>query len=153
MPDAEPAVQPLISGTKAIEHEGEVTAVNGVIVQAKIRQISACAMCHAKGHCLITDSADKLVDLTNDREMPLQPGDKIIIAIKHSVGMKAILYAYILPTILFLTALLTLSGFMNEIVAGACSLGLLVPYFFGLYMQRGLLKKSLNFYIKSKISE
>jgi sigma-E factor negative regulatory protein RseC len=151
MPDMDPAVQPLKSDTEAIEHEGEVVAVKGVIVQAKIRQISACAMCHAKGHCLITDSADKLIDLNNEGNIPLQIGDKIIVAIKHSVGLKAVFYAYVLPTILFISALLSLAHSMNEITAGAWALGLLVVYFFVLYLHRGELKKSLNFYIKSKI--
>lgn len=137
-----------------IEHEGEIVSVNGVIAQARIRQISGCAMCHAQGHCMLSDTVDKVIDLNVSEDMTLRAGDRVIIAADSSGGIKAVLYAYVIPSVIFITALAVASRYTpNEMLIGGIALGVLVPYYFVLYLYREKMKKNFNFYIKCKVSK
>ena len=45
------------------EHKGIVTEVTDDLVRVKIESVSACAACHAKGLCSMSDKTDKIIDV------------------------------------------------------------------------------------------
>ena len=131
--------------TVCIEQQGTVEEVVGHRVFVRIRQISACGACHAKSFCSMAEIEDKLIE-TNDNSLTLAKGDPVKIIMKRSMGNKAVLLGYVIPFVLMITILLTLSSFsIKDWINGVISIGILVPYYFTLYLLRDRLKKSFTF--------
>ena len=71
---------------------------------------------------------------------------------RTSLGMQAVLIAYLLPFLLMLfTLIFTMHYFDNEPLAAGLSLAVLVPFYVLLYFFRNKLKKNFSFFIKQII--
>jgi len=76
-------------------------------------------------------------------------GDKVQILMEKSLGTKAVFLGYIAPFLLVLaTLLITLNLFKSQGVAGLISIGILAPYYFILYLNRKVLKKTFTFRLR-----
>ena len=117
-----------------IEHEGIIEKINGNRITVRILQQSACSACHAKSVCMAADSKEKLVDIP-DITGQYHVNERVIIEGKESIGYKAVLWAFVIPLLILLGALvasLTLWDF-TEIEAALAAMAALVPYFLVLY--------------------
>lgn len=137
--------------TDTIRHQGVVENISGALIQVRIVQTSACATCSIKGHCSSADSKEKLIDVTDMAFAQVcRPGDRVWIIGRLSMGYWAVLLAFIVP---FLLLVIALFCFMNvwhhELYAALCSLGLLIPYYFILWLNKNRLKKKFSFSIQS----
>ncbi len=132
-----------------ITHQGVVEKVNGSRLQVRIIQASACASCSAKGHCFSADAKEKIIDVIQPETLSCQVGDRVWVVGALSTGTKAVLFAFILP---FLILVFSLFIFMvvwsNEVVAALCSLLLLVPYYYIVWLNRSRLSRMLSFSIR-----
>jgi sigma-E factor negative regulatory protein RseC len=136
--------------SKNIEHSGKVLSVNGNIAQVLITQHSACSACHAKAMCTAADKAEKIIEANFD-DANLQTGDDVLIVGQQSLGLMAVLLAFVLPFIIILLALFVLRYFVeNEAISGIIALATLVPYFLILSFFKNKLKQKFQFYIKIK---
>lgn len=109
---------------------------------------SACAGCHAKGACTISDSEDKEVEITNYKGN-YKVGQEVTVLFKQSKGFAAVLWGYVLPFVLVLSTLiiaLEITG--DELKSGLLSLIILLPYYITLYFFRHLLKQVFNFEVE-----
>ena len=50
-----------------IKHLGIVESIDGSLVRVKILQSSACSSCSVKGHCNISETKEKIIDI-HDKE-------------------------------------------------------------------------------------
>ena len=119
-----------------IKHLGIVENINGSRLKVKIVQSSACSACSVKGHCSASETKEKIIDVYNKNNVPCQVGERVMIVGTTSMGMKAVLLAFVLPFIVLLLALiisLKLTG-GDEAVSALVSLGTLVPYYLIIYM-------------------
>lgn len=133
---------------KIIEHSGIIHQINGKHIRVQITQASACSACHAKGTCTAADMKDKYIDVesTNSNH---QIGDEVTLYGQSSMGLFAVLLAFVLPFLLVLGVLFILNNFMdNEVLAGAIALGALIPYYLILSFFNTKLQAKLKFYIK-----
>ena len=132
-----------------IRHQGIVENINGSHLQVRIIQTSACASCSVKGHCSSADTKEKLIDITDAGAGSYQPGDRVWVVGELSMGAMAVLYAFILP---FFVVILSLFIFMaiwnDELLSALCSLALLIPYYYILWLNKSRLKKKFSFSIK-----
>lgn len=130
-----------------IEHEGLVSGIQGDRVHVLIEQTSACAACHAKSMCVSSDKSDKIIEaIGGNQEFTI--GEKVMVIGQRSLGLKAVLLAYVLPFIIILTALFVFDIFFdNELIIGTCSLGSLLPYFLLLRLMRNQLQAKFQFYV------
>ncbi len=132
-----------------IRHQGIVENINGSHLQVRIIQTSACASCSVKGHCSSADTKEKLIDITDADAGSYQPGDRVWVVGELSMGAMAVLYAFILP---FFVVILSLFIFMaiwnDELLSALCSLALLIPYYYILWLNKSRLKKKFSFSIK-----
>ncbi len=133
-----------------IKHQGIVENINGSHVQVKIAQTSACAACSAKGHCTSADTKDKIIDVVAFDAASYRTGDRVWVTGELALGTKAVLLAYVYP---FLILVISLFIFIkvwdgHELRAGCCALGLLVPYYFVLWLNRSRLERKLSFIIQ-----
>lgn len=134
-----------------IKHLGIVENINGSRLKVKIVQSSACSACSVKGHCSASETKEKIIDVYNKNNVPCQVGERVMIVGTTSIGMKAVLLAFVLPFIVLLLALiisLKLTG-GDEAVSALVSLGTLVPYYLIIYICRNRLSRSFMFILES----
>jgi sigma-E factor negative regulatory protein RseC len=132
-----------------IQHQGVVSQIDSEVIKVTIVAQSACASCHAKGFCGAADMQEKIIEVKKQGNHDQKVGDFVTIAMKRKLGNKAVLYGYFLPFLLLLiTLMFALNYFNNEGLAGLTSLGILIPYYLGLYAFRNKLKETFEFHIK-----
>ena len=90
-----------------------------------------------------------LVDAMFKQSGLFREGQEVVVAMKKSLGGKAVFLGYLLPFLLLIGVLitvLTLSG--DEGIAGLSAIGILIPYYLVLYLLRDRLKKTFSFSIE-----
>lgn len=131
-----------------IRHRGIVENISGSCLQVRIIQTSACASCSVKGHCSSADTKEKLIDITVMDASSYQIGDRVWVIGELSMGTMAVLFAFILP---FLILIISLFIFMaiwnNELSSALCSLTLLAPYYYILWLNKSRMRKKFSFSI------
>ena len=132
-----------------IRHQGIVENINGSHLKVRIVQTSACASCSVKGHCTSADTKEKLIDVTDINAASYQAGDRVWVVGELSMGVMAVLLAFILP---FLILVISLFVFMaicsDELLSALCSLALLIPYYYILWLNKTRMGKKFSFSIR-----
>ncbi|NDV60629.1 SoxR reducing system RseC family protein [Bacteroides sp. 519] len=132
-----------------ISHPGVVESIDGSHVFVRIVQTSACASCSIKGHCSAADNKEKIIEVTTTETY--QVGDKVEVYGETSMGMRAVLLAFIIP---FFVLVISLFGIMwgsndNELLSVGISFLLLVIYYTILSKNKTQLKRKFLFKIKT----
>ena len=131
-----------------IKQQGIVENINGSHLQVRIIQTSACASCSIKGHCSSADTKEKLIDVTDDNVSSYQPGDRVWVIGELSMGVMAVLLAFILPFLVLIFSLFIFMAIWNDELGSAlCSLALLIPYYYILWLNKSRLGKKFSFSI------
>lgn len=127
--------------SKIVTHKGKVIHLEGLDVRVMIESMSACAACHAKGMCTLSDKEDKIIDIkvSADRAAKINVGDEVVVAVSQQRGMQAVLLAYILPAILVVLSLILLLKLLPEPLAILSALAVLGGYYYVLYLFRNKL--------------
>lgn len=132
-----------------ITHQGIVENITDTHVFVRIIQTSACAHCSAKGLCSSADTKEKVIEVTQPHA-PYQVGESVTIIGQTSMGMMAVLVAFFIPFLVLIFSLfisMHVSG-GNELLSGLISLGVLIPYYFMVWLNKAKLKKNFSFTIK-----
>ena len=132
-----------------IKHLGIVENIQGSHLSVRIVQTSACAACSAKGHCSSADSKDKIIDIIDTAASSYRVGEKVMVIGETSMGMMAVVLAFIIPFILLIFSLFLFMALMeNELYSALLSLDILIPYYFILWLNKTRLKQKFSFTIK-----
>ena len=132
-----------------IKHLGIVENIQGSHLLVRIVQTSACAACSAKGHCSSADSKDKIIDIIDTAASSYRVGEKVMVIGETSMGMMAVVLAFIIPFILLIFSLFLFMALMeNELYSALLSLAILIPYYFILWLNKTRLKQKFSFTIK-----
>ncbi len=136
--------------TNTIEHQGVIISIDGSIAHVKIEQTSACASCHVKSVCGASDKSEKIID-ANIMDDTLKIGDEVTIIGQKSLGVQAVLLAYVLPFAMIVAVLFIANIFtVNELIIGTCALASLIPYFAILRLMRNKIQAKFQFYAIKK---
>ncbi len=131
-----------------IRHQGIVENINGTHLQVRIVQTSACAHAVSRDIAVLPIQKKSLIDVI-DESSSYQPGDRVWVVGELSMGVMAVLLAFVFP---FLVLIFSLFAFMamwhDELVSALCSLGLLIPYYYILWLNKSRLGKKFSFSIK-----
>ena len=131
-----------------IKHQGIVENINGTHLQVRIVQTSACASCSIKGHCSSADTKEKLIDVI-DESSSYQPGDRVWVTGELSMGVMAVLFAFIFPFLILIISLFVFMAIWNdELRSALCSLALLVPYYNILWLNKSRMGKKFSFSVR-----
>ena len=134
-----------------ISHEGIIFKVDNGKAWVTIVQKSACADCHAKSMCQISEQKEKNIEIAGVDDS-FNAGDKVSVIGATSLGLWAVFYAFVIPLVLIvLTLIFSLSYFQSESIAALFSMGILIVYFLILYIFQDKLKKKFVFTIKKEI--
>lgn len=132
-----------------IKHLGIVENIQGSHLSVRIVQTSACAACSAKGHCSSADSKDKIIDIIDTAASSYRVGEKVMVIGETSMGMMAVVLAFIIPFVLLIFSLFLFMALMeNELYSSLLSLAILIPYYFILWLNKTRLKQKFSFTIK-----
>ena len=132
-----------------IKHQGIVENINGSHLQVRIIQTSACASCSVKGHCTSADTKEKLVDVADANAASYQPGDRVWVTGELSMGVMAVLFAFIFPFLILIISLFVFMAIWNdELRSALCSLALLVPYYYILWRNKSRMGKKFSFSVR-----
>ncbi|MDR0845870.1 MAG: SoxR reducing system RseC family protein, partial [Tannerella sp.] len=124
-----------------IQHTGIIEKIEHPIVFVRIVQQAACSECHAKTTCVSSDRKIKIIE-AEDYTGTFRVNEEVMICGQYTMGLYAVLLAYIIPLILVVAALVAgveLTG--NEGIGGLAGLLVLLPYIIIMYMMRNKLKK------------
>ena len=129
---------------RLISHEGKVVSVEDGKVRVKILSISACASCHAKGSCSAADMSEKYIDALPEGK--IESGENVNVIIEERLGWVALFYGILLPFLILVTTLFTLTASgKSEPFSALVSLASLIPYYALLYLLRGKFEKKFMF--------
>lgn len=133
---------------ETIQHDGTVKKVDSNSVHVSITASSACSGCHAEGMCGISGKQEKIVDIKG--RYNVSPGDTVTVLMEQSTGYKAVVLSYLIPIVIVIAGLITLSSLSaSELTAGLVSISLLVPYFLILYLFRKRINRNFTFTLKT----
>ena len=129
-----------------IKHNGVVDGVEEGCVRVRILQSSACSACKVAAHCNASETKEKIIEVQVANADRYQRGDSVIVVADTAVGFRASLYGYLLPLILMVVSLVAvLKITQSEGYAAMSALGILIPYYIGLYLLRNKLRNKLSF--------
>lgn len=129
-----------------IKHNGIVDGVEEGCVRVRILQSSACSACKVAAHCNASETKEKIIEVQVADADRYQRGDSVIVVADTAVGFRASLYGYLLPLILMVVSLVAvLKITQSEGYAAMFALGILIPYYIGLYLLRNKLRNKLSF--------
>ena len=132
-----------------IFHKGKIVEITPEYTTVEIVSESACASCHAKGLCGVSESRTKAVQLPTRGWDSFHVGDEVQLVLKSSMGHKAVWLAYVIPLILLLVVLLgLLAAGVGDLVSAAVAFGVIAVWYFGLWLCREKLKTEYTFNIK-----
>ena len=135
--------------TGEVSHKGMIVSVGKDKVSVQIVSESACSACHAAGLCGAAESKKKIVDVPVYGDRSYSIGQEVEVCLARKMGLKAVLLSYVIPLVILLILVLSLSyiGF-GELASGLVSSGGIVVYYLILYLCRNRLAEGYVFYIR-----
>lgn len=132
-----------------VSHEGIITKITDDTLEIKIIAQSACAACHAKSACAMSDQAEKLLTVPRPEGREFQLLQKVNVVMGIGQGNKAAILAYLVPILVLLVALFVCLGLgLKEGLSALISIAALIPYYIILYLCRDKLKKRFEYRIE-----
>lgn len=121
---------------------------NGV-VSVRILQSSACSSCSAAHLCKSSETKEKIVDVYTSASDSYEIGQQVRIVGEVSQGLVATWWAYVLPLIVMLAAMIVFSQFTdNDALVALAAIGILFVYYLCLYFMRERFEKAFAFRIE-----
>ena len=133
-----------------ITHTGKIIDITPDFTSVQITVSSACASCHAKGLCGMSEEEDKVIMLPTDPYATYNVGDEVTICTKMSMGLKAAWISYVIPLAVLMAMILILTSLgINEFVSAGAAVGSAALYYFIIWLLRDRLSDEFVFYIKN----
>jgi sigma-E factor negative regulatory protein RseC len=135
---------------KLLEHKGVVSEIGEKMVEVEFVTESACSECKAKGLCGVDEGDRRFVTVWEPMARYYMVGEEVMIGVSEVMGMKAALYAYIIPFFILFGGLLVTTALLGwgELAAGLSSLGVMCLYYVVLWFMRSRIEKEIVFKIR-----
>ena len=134
---------------ETVSHEGLVTKITDDELEIKILAQSACAACHAKSACGMSEQSEKILTVPRPKGRDFALMQKVNVTMGIGQGNKAAVLAYLIPIVLLLAVLFLCLGLgLSEGLSALISIVSLIPYYSILYIQRDKLKRRFEYRIE-----
>ena len=138
-----------MSKKNEIVHSGKIVEITPDFTTVEIIVDSACSGCHAKSLCGMSEEQEKLISLPTDPYADHQVGDVVKVCTKMSMGLKAVWISYVIPLMILMILILSLSSVIgNEVISGLVAIGGVGVYYLVIWLLRDRLQNEFLFYIK-----
>ena len=132
-----------------IIHSGKILEITPDFTTVQILVSSACASCHAKAMCGMSEEEEKVIMVPTDPYADHKVGDEVQVMTKMSMGLKAVWISYVIPLAVLMILILSLSAVIdNEFLRGAVALAGVGVYYFFIWLFRDKLSNEFVFYIE-----
>ena len=134
---------------ETVSHEGVITKITDDTLEIKITAMSACAACHAKSACTMSDQTEKILTVPRPENQEFHLFQKVNVIMTVGQGNKAAVLAYLIPIVLLLAVLFTCLGLgLEEGLSALIGIAALIPYYIMLYLQRDKIKRQFEYHIE-----
>ncbi|MBQ5856632.1 MAG: SoxR reducing system RseC family protein [Bacteroidales bacterium] len=131
-----------------ISHEGIITSIDDNNVEVKILSKSACASCNIKGACNMSEMKEKVIVIPRPKDKDLSMGQEVTVSMGLGQANKAVIFAYVIPTIILFSMMFILIHFkIEEGVNALISIGSLIPYYLILFLFKDKIKRKFEYEI------
>ena len=131
-----------------IAHPGRIVEITPDFTTVEMTVSSACSSCHARGLCGMSEEEDKIIMVPTDPYTVRAVGDEVVVKTKMTMGLKAVWISYVIPLLILLILILSLSAvFDKEYLVGIVSIAGVALYYFGIWLFRDRLSDEFVFYI------
>jgi sigma-E factor negative regulatory protein RseC len=132
----------------SVSHEGVVERMEGETVLVRFIARSACAACHAKGVCSISNSEEKVVEVKGVKDS-WKAGDHVEVLLEQRQGFTALMYGYGIPLVILMAVLFTVSAITGrEGLSALIAMGSLIPYYLIIWIFRKKISGKFEFHIR-----
>ena len=132
-----------------ITHTGKIVEITPDFTTVQIVVSSACASCHAKSLCGMSEDEEKVIMLPTDPYATYNVGDEVQVYTKMSMGLKAAWISYVIPLAILMILILSLSAVIeSEALRALAAIGGVCVYYFFIWLFRERLANEFVFYIK-----
>ena len=133
-----------------ITHSGKIIEITPDFTTIEIVVSSACASCHAKSLCGMSEEEDKVIMLPTDPYATYNVGDEVMVCTKMAMGLKAAWISYVIPLAVLMTLILVLTSLgVKEVISAVSAVGAVGLYYFIIWLIRDKLRDEFVFYIKN----
>ncbi len=137
---------------ESVSHKGKIIGITPETTSVEIISESACASCHAKGLCGMSEHSSKVIEVPSDPFVIYETGEEVNVVLKASMGHKAVFIAYVGPLIVLTAVLLGLLGLgAAELMAGVSAFAAIAVYYLFIWLLRDRLKSEYVFKIEKQI--
>ena len=134
-----------------ISHIGVVKEITSEKISVEIISESACGSCSAAGLCSAAEAKKKEIVVTAGPFDNYSVGEQVKVVLRQSMGLKAVLLAYVLPLIILMALVVSLSYTgIGELATGLIGICGVLLYFAILYFFRRRLAREYVFEIKKR---
>ena len=134
---------------ETVFHEGIITKITDDELEIKILAQSACAACHAKSACGMSEHSEKILTVPRPKDQQFSLMQKVNVTMAIGQGNKAAVLAYLIPIVLLLAVLFICLGLgLSEGLSALLSIAALIPYYIVLYLNRDKLKRRFEYRIE-----
>ena len=138
-----------MSKKNEITHAGKILEITPDFTTVQIIVSSACSSCHAKGLCGMSEEEEKVIMLPTDPYATYNVGDEVQVCTKMAMGLKAVWISYVIPLIILMILILSLSGVVEkEAYRALIAIGGVAVYYLFVWLFRDKLSNEFVFYIK-----
>lgn len=139
----------MIMKKNEITHTGKIMEITPDFTTVQIVVSSACASCHAKSLCGMSEDEEKIIMLPTDPYATYNVGDEVQVYTKMSMGLKAAWISYVIPLAILMILILSLSAVIeSEALRALAAIGGVGVYYFFIWLFRERLANEFVFYIK-----
>ena len=132
-----------------ITHTGKIVEITPDFTTVQRVVSSACASCHAKSLCGMSEDEEKVIMLPTDPYATYNVGDEVQVYTKMSMGLKAAWISYVIPLAILMILILSLSAVIeSEALRALAAIGGVGVYYFFIWLFRERLANEFVFYIK-----
>ena len=132
-----------------IRHSGKILEITPDFTTVQIVVSSACASCHARTLCGMSEDEEKVIMVPTDPYAEHKVGDEVQVMTKMTMGLKAVWISYVIPLAVLMILILSLSSVVgNEFILGLLSISGVAIYYFFIWLFRDKLSNEFVFYIK-----
>src|SRR3712207_1821645 len=97
-----------------ISHTGVVEQIEGRHVVVRIVQEAGCSSCKIAGHCTMSESKEKRIDVYDTDTSVYKVGDGVTVYIDARTGFRTVGLAFGLPLVIMLAAILGVHFFIGN---------------------------------------
>ena len=132
-----------------ISHRGKIIHIGSQTIIVEIISKSACSSCNAAGLCNMSEAVKKEIEIKKLPDFSFKVGQEVEVIMTNSTGFKAVLISYVLPLIILMILILSLSlSGINELISGLTAIGGVGLYYFAIWLLKDKIAHECCFYIK-----